>query len=97
MDSLREAGFRYVADWILDDEPCRFATATAMVSLPRPGLNELGMILIQGHRAAGMPTAPSTSRIKLLADFRRGHAGHLLHPPSLLVIVAPRGARRVRA
>jgi hypothetical protein len=32
---LREAGIRYIGDWVLDDEPCEIETAHGpMVTLP---------------------------------------------------------------
>jgi allantoinase len=35
IDYLREAGVEYVADWVLDDQPCEIATAFGpMVSVP---------------------------------------------------------------
>ena len=53
-DWLREAGFEYVADWVLDDQPVDLRTTHGiLVSLPyTQELNDLSMILIQGHRAA---------------------------------------------
>jgi peptidoglycan/xylan/chitin deacetylase (PgdA/CDA1 family) len=54
VDWLREAGFEYVADWVLDDQPVDLRTTHGiLVSLPyTQELNDISMILIQGHRAA---------------------------------------------
>ncbi|OGL12171.1 MAG: polysaccharide deacetylase [Candidatus Rokubacteria bacterium RIFCSPLOWO2_12_FULL_71_22] len=54
VDWLHEAGFEYVADWVLDDQPVDLRTKHGvMVSLPyTQELNDVAMILIQGHRAA---------------------------------------------
>ena len=54
VDWLQEAGFEYVADWVLDDQPLDLRTRRGrLVSLPyTQELNDLGMILIQGHRAS---------------------------------------------
>jgi allantoinase len=54
VDWLHEAGFEYVADWVLDDQPLDLRTKHGtLVSLPyTQELNDLAMILIQGHRAA---------------------------------------------
>lgn len=54
VDWLKEAGFEYVADWVLDDQPVDIRTRHGtLVGLPYTGeLNDLAMILIQAHRAA---------------------------------------------
>ncbi|HIA81063.1 MAG TPA: polysaccharide deacetylase, partial [Rhodospirillales bacterium] len=53
VDWLHEAGFEYVADWVLDDQPVDLRTKKGtMVGLPyTQELNDLSMQLIQGHRA----------------------------------------------
>lgn len=54
VDWLAEAGFEYVADWVLDDQPVDLRTKHGtFVSIPyTQELNDLAMLLIQGHRAA---------------------------------------------
>src|SRR5262245_58831374 len=54
VDWLQEAGFEYVADWVLDDQPLDLRTRQGrLVSLPyTEELNDLSMILIQAHRAS---------------------------------------------
>ena len=53
VDWLAEAGFEYVADWVLDDQPVDLRTKHGtLVSIPyTQELNDLAMLLIQGHRA----------------------------------------------
>ena len=53
-DWLAEAGFEYVSDWVLDDQPVDLRTRHGtLVSIPyTQELNDLSMLLIQGHRAA---------------------------------------------
>ncbi len=53
VDWLAEAGFEYVADWVLDDQPVDLRTRHGtLVSIPyTQELNDLAMLLIQGHRA----------------------------------------------
>ena len=54
VDWLCEAGFEYVGDWVLDDQPVdlktRFGT---LVSLPyTQEHNDLSMLLVQGHKSS---------------------------------------------
>jgi len=53
VDILHAAGIRYIGDWVLDDEPCRLATATGpMVAMPYSvELNDVSMIAVQHHRS----------------------------------------------
>ena len=51
IDYLREAGIEYVADWVLDDQPCEIQTAFgAMVSVPYTvEMNDIAMMALQHH------------------------------------------------
>lgn len=51
IDYLREAGIDYVADWVLDDQPCTIATAHGpMVSVPYTvEMNDIAMMALQNH------------------------------------------------
>ncbi len=51
VDYLAEAGIRYVADWVLDDQPCVVATAHGpVVSVPYTvEMNDIPMMALQGH------------------------------------------------
>jgi allantoinase len=53
-DLLVEAGFDYVADWVVDDQPVRLKTRTKpIVNLPyTQECNDVAMMLIQHHVAA---------------------------------------------
>lgn len=50
-DLLAEAGIRYIADWVVDDLPCRIATRTRRVlTMPYSvELNDIPMLMIQHH------------------------------------------------
>ena len=52
-EHLAEAGIRYIADWVIDDEPCTIATAKGpLVSLPYTvELNDISMMAVQHHAA----------------------------------------------
>jgi len=51
IDWLAEAGIEYVADWVLDDQPCLIRTATRpVVSVPYTvEMNDIAMMLLQSH------------------------------------------------
>jgi allantoinase len=51
IDYLREAGIEYVADWVLDDQPCTVKTAHGpMVSVPYTvEMNDIAMMALQHH------------------------------------------------
>jgi allantoinase len=54
VDLLAEAGIEYVADWVLDDQPCEIRTASGpLISVPyTQEINDVAMILIQHHKAS---------------------------------------------
>ncbi len=51
IDLLAEAGIEYVADWVLDDQPCLIGTAgRPVVSVPYTvEMNDIAMMQIQNH------------------------------------------------
>ncbi len=51
IDCLAEAGIEYVADWVLDDQPCRVKTAHGpVVSIPYTvEMNDIAMMALQHH------------------------------------------------
>ena len=51
IDHLAEAGIEYVADWVLDDQPCLIRTATRpVVSVPYTvEMNDIAMMALQHH------------------------------------------------
>jgi len=52
-DLLAEAGIRYIADWVYDDEPTRIATSHgALATLPYTvELNDIATMILQGHES----------------------------------------------
>lgn len=53
-DYLAEAGIKYIADWLIDDEPCEIRTAHGpVVAMPYSAeLNDIPMMMVQHHAAA---------------------------------------------
>ncbi len=53
-DNLAEAGIKYIADWVVDDEPCEIKTAHGNVlSMPYTlELNDIAMMMVQHNVAA---------------------------------------------
>jgi peptidoglycan/xylan/chitin deacetylase (PgdA/CDA1 family) len=51
IDWLAEAGIEYVADWVLDDQPCRIQTQSGpIVSVPYSvEMNDIAMMVLQNH------------------------------------------------
>jgi peptidoglycan/xylan/chitin deacetylase (PgdA/CDA1 family) len=51
IDHLAAAGIEYVADWVVDDQPCRIETASRpVVSIPYTvEMNDISMMAIQHH------------------------------------------------
>ena len=49
--AVAEAGIEYVADWVLDDQPCEIQTASGpIVSVPYTvDLNDIPMMVLQNH------------------------------------------------
>ena len=54
VDLLKEEGFEYVADWVLDDQPVELKTrAGNLVNVPyTQEINDVAMMLIQHHKAS---------------------------------------------
>jgi allantoinase len=53
VDYLAEAGVRYVADWVLDDQPCEVKTAHGpLIAIPYTvELNDIPMMIVQHHES----------------------------------------------
>jgi peptidoglycan/xylan/chitin deacetylase (PgdA/CDA1 family) len=61
-DLLAEAGYDYVCDWVLDDQPVRLKTrgGKSIVNLPyTQECNDVAMMLIQHHKASEYQTRAS--------------------------------------
>ncbi len=85
VDWLAEAGFEYVADWVLDDQPVDLRTRHGtLVSIPyTQELNDLAMLLIQGHRATEYADRAIDQFDQLIADAADGSSRVMcftLHP-----------------
>ena len=54
VDGLKEEGFEYVSDWVLDDQPVELKTrAGTLVNIPyTQENNDVAMMLIQHHKAS---------------------------------------------
>jgi allantoinase len=54
VDLLADEGIEYVADWVLDEQPCDIRTKTGrLVSIPyTQEINDVAMMLIQHHKAS---------------------------------------------
>ncbi len=54
VDLLKEEGFEYVADWVLDDQPVELKTRSGtLVNIPyTQETNDVAMMLIQHHKAS---------------------------------------------
>ena len=52
-EHLAAAGIRYIADWVIDDEPCTIRTARGpLVAMPYTvELNDIAMMAVQHHQA----------------------------------------------
>ena len=76
VDWLAEAGFEYVADWVLDDQPVDLRTKHGtLVSIPyTQELNDLSMLLIQGHRATEYADRAIDQFEQLIEDAAGGSA-----------------------
>jgi peptidoglycan/xylan/chitin deacetylase (PgdA/CDA1 family) len=57
-DQLAAEGIRYIADWVIDDEPCTIRTRGGeLVTLPYSlELNDIAMMVVQHHAAAEFVT-----------------------------------------
>jgi peptidoglycan/xylan/chitin deacetylase (PgdA/CDA1 family) len=57
-DQLAAAGIKYIADWVIDDEPCTIRTRGGeLVTLPYSlELNDIAMMVVQHHAAEEFAT-----------------------------------------
>jgi len=57
-EQLAAAGIKYIADWVIDDEPCTIRTRGGeLVTLPYSlELNDIAMMVVQHHAAAEFAT-----------------------------------------
>ena len=83
-DFLAEAGIRYIADWVVDDEPCEIHTAHGKVlSMPYTvELNDISMMMVQHHRASEFET-------RCMDYFERVYAESEKRPKVMAIAVHP--------
>jgi peptidoglycan/xylan/chitin deacetylase (PgdA/CDA1 family) len=81
---LAEAGIRYIADWVVDDEPCEIETAHGRVlSMPYSvELNDIAMMMVQHHAAAEFET-------RCMDYFERVYAESAKRPKVMAIAVHP--------
>ena len=99
VDFLCEAGFEWVGDWVLDDQPVDLKTKHGpMVALPYTlEHNDLAMILIQGHKSTEYAERALASFAQLRSEADRQGAKVLcitLHP---YIMGVPHRVRHLRA
>jgi allantoinase len=83
-DLLAEAGIRYIADWVIDDEPCEIETAHgSVVAMPYSvELNDIPMMMVQHHQAHEFER-------RCLDYFERVHAESRTRPKVMAIAVHP--------
>ncbi len=81
---LAEAGIRYIADWVIDDEPCRIRTEKGpLVALPYTAeLNDIPMMMIQHHASAEFEA-------RCMDHFERLYAESARRPKIMAIAVHP--------
>lgn len=96
-DLLHEAGYEYVCDWVLDDQPVVLKTrGGTIVNLPyTQECNDVAMMLIQHHKASEYRDRALDQFEQLYADARHGARvmAIVLHP---YIMGAPHRLRYVR-
>jgi len=98
VDWLHEAGFEYVADWVLDDQPCDLRTKHGtIVSLPyTQELNDLSMLLIQGHRASEYADRAIDEFEQLIDDAENGSSRVMCFTMHPYILGVPHRAKQLR-
>lgn len=98
VDWLAEAGFEYVADWVLDDQPVDLRTQHGtLVSLPyTQELNDLSMLLIQGHRAAEYADRAIDQFDQLIEDAADGSSRVMCFTMHPYIMGVPHRAKHLR-
>ncbi|MFT4287387.1 polysaccharide deacetylase family protein [Nocardioides sp.] len=99
-DLLVEAGYEYVCDWVLDDQPVLLGTRDggSIVSVPyTQECNDVAMMLIQHHPASEYERRAIDQFDQLLADAESGGSARVmalvLHP---YIMGAPHRAKYVK-
>jgi allantoinase len=81
---LREAGIRYIADWVIDDEPCEIKTAHGlMVTMPYTvELNDISMMMVGRYPSVEFET-------RCMDYFERVYAESATRPKVMAIAVHP--------
>ncbi len=84
VDLLKEEGFEYVADWVLDDQPVELKTrAGNLVNVPyTQEINDVAMMLIQHHKASEYAN-------RALDQFETLYEDSLKHPRVMAIVCHP--------
>lgn len=98
VDWLAEAGFEYVADWVLDDQPVDLRTKHGtLVSIPyTQELNDLSMLLIQGHRATEYADRAIDQFDQLIEDAADGSSRVMCFTMHPYIMGVPHRAKHLR-
>jgi peptidoglycan/xylan/chitin deacetylase (PgdA/CDA1 family) len=98
VDWLAEAGFEYVADWVLDDQPVDLRTKHGtFVSIPyTQELNDLAMLLIQGHRATEYADRAIDQFDQLIEDAADGSSRVMCFTMHPYIMGVPHRAKHLR-
>ena len=85
IDWLAEAGIEYVADWVLDDQPCRIDTASGpIVSVPYTvEINDVVLSAVQQYKAndVGLCSGARQHRLHVVLRKQPAKTGyHQVHP-----------------
>jgi peptidoglycan/xylan/chitin deacetylase (PgdA/CDA1 family) len=98
VDWLAEAGFEYVCDWVLDDQPVDLRTRHGtLVSIPyTQELNDLSMLLIQGHRAAEYADRAIDQFDQLIEDAADGSSRVMCFTMHPYIIGVPHRVKHLR-
>ena len=98
VDWLAEAGFEYVADWVLDDQPVDLRTKHGtLVSIPyTQELNDLSMLLIQGHRASEYADRAIDQFDQLIEDASGGASRVMCFTMHPYIMGVPHRAKHLR-
>ena len=84
VDLLKEEGFEYVADWVLDDQPVELKTrAGNIVNIPyTQEINDVAMMLIQHHKASEYSN-------RALDQFETLYENSLIQPRVMAIVCHP--------
>ncbi len=79
-DILAEAGVRYIADWVVDDLPCRLATLSGTVfTMPYTvEMNDIPVQMIQHHSGGELESRAHRTADRLAREARAGAGAKIM-------------------